>query len=163
MEYDFSKIDTDELRKSIDLYSGMEDIACDFIDCDICPFKKTKLCGDESKVHELFLEELERRESMEQEYKEITLDMSVKDIMGLDLNRVETLANKVWVRTTARGHYELIRFIKGGDKYRYKLKSLEVVKITKKLNDLMLIEGLEGSVFENGIMIEYDGHKVEII
>ena len=31
MEYDFSKIDTDELRKSIDLYSGMEDIACDVI------------------------------------------------------------------------------------------------------------------------------------
>jgi len=171
MEYDFSKIDTDDLRLNQRVYDDGQRSACNSIQCTCCPFDNTAICMDNPKIHELFKAELERRESMKQEYKEITLDMSIKEIMELDLERLEFFHNNKWLKSLAGTHKELVRYITNGDIYRYKGKQLEVAKIPKSLvkylqdyaSPLYLKVCKCNIVWDNIKLVSIDGHKVEII
>lgn len=70
-KYDFSKIDTDDLKSAVEDWDG--DYSCGGIVCHGCPFSGS-ICGDSETVeHELFKEELARREELEIEEKVMTV------------------------------------------------------------------------------------------
>ena len=96
-------------------------------------------------------------DSTVEEYKDITLDMSVKEIMALDLERVEFLSSPKWIKTFDK-HTTIIQNLLDGLKYRYKPKPLKPMKITQQLmNDL-----LDCICNKEEIEKKY-GRKVEII
>lgn len=100
------------------------------------------------------------------EYKEITLDMSVKEIMELDLDRIEYWSGEEY--GFVKVNEEALRIIAGlkkGLEYRYRLKPKESMKITLRL----LEDIVAGSYLSpyNGEKIKYledkYGRKIELI
>jgi hypothetical protein len=108
-----------------------------------------------------------------QEYKDITLDMSVKEIMELDLDRVEYFVASVkgWQKTT-NNHFEIIKTMEDASaKYRYNLNPKESIRITKELVTYLYEYGRSDDLeecnclpkWDNKKLISINGHKVEII
>ena len=97
------------------------------------------------------------KEPKVEEYKEITLDMSVRELMALDLDRVEFYAGSTgWEKSLDRDFIYVN--LTNGTKYRYKIKPLKPMKITQQLmNDL-----LDCICNKEEIEKKY-GRKVEII
>ena len=95
-----------------------------------------------------------------EEYKDITVDMSVKEIMELDLDRVEVYDRGTWVSARVLDHFELVESLTMERKYRYKLKPLEPAKITQEM-----ARDLRARVDNGGFksLEEKYGRKVEII
>lgn len=61
MKYDFDRIDTAELSRTVNNYVAEIGGGCGAIYCGGCPFKDTEICRDNPKLHRLFKAELERR------------------------------------------------------------------------------------------------------
>ena len=97
-------------------------------------------------------------DSAAKEYKDITLDWTIKEIMALDLDRVEILHDIKWIKSIAGTNEELAIDIINGDICRYKLKPLEPIRITQELMDDLLdcISNKEG-------LEKRYGRKLEII
>ena len=178
MEYDFSKLSTQEIKKAISDWEENRDKGWKTVF-----YYLGEKIGNNQKMHELLKAELRKRnfrpwnsgeditklktEEIMEEYKDITVDWTVKEIMELDLERVEYWCGvefgfnrfaekKEWFSN-------IISALKRGYKYRYKLKPLEPIRITKKLNDLMFEKNLTGAIYDNKVMIRFEGRKVEII
>jgi hypothetical protein len=62
MDYDFSKISTDELRKANSYFIEIGYNGCYGIKCVICPFFNEYFCENGQKLYELFGAELDRRD-----------------------------------------------------------------------------------------------------
>ena len=177
MEYDFSGIPTDTLRKAVK--KEFNDYICVSINCKghNCPFYEFANCDTNEEFGTMFEKELYKRdhpytaedinklitEEAVEEYKDITLDWTVKEIMELDLDRVEffSVQNDRWEKTLCC-HKQIIMLMEHNSKYRYRLIE-EPIRITKKLNDLMFEKNLTGAVYNNKVMIRFEGSKVEII
>ena len=91
--------------------------------------------------------------------------MSVKEILELDLDRLEVSTGKLWMKSELDNVFEVIEHLGAGITYRYSLKPLEPMKLTLRMLD-DFNKGTHLSPY-NGDKLKFlekkYGRKIEII
>ena len=97
-----------------------------------------------------------------EEYKEITLETKLCDIPE---EGVEWFIDGKWLETKKQHHLPwLVSELKKGNKYRYRIKPLEPMKITKKVMELIYNElDIDMAVQKDWKTGQILGRRVEII